>query len=339
MTISIAIAAMGGDRAPREVVRGAVQAAREIEEVSLYLVGREDAVRAELEEADWNGQSIEVVPAEHVIEMSDSPVESLSKKRGSSIEVAVSLVREGKADAFVSAGNTGACVAAGSLYLGRLPAVKRPGIAVVFNTGNCAVVVIDVGANVQCKPEHLIQYGVMATIYAEEILGQTNPRVGLLNIGEEDQKGHALAKTTHGLFRETRLNFVGNCEGSEIFNGDLGVVVCDGFVGNIVLKVTEGLGEHLVKLLVHSIQQGVVNLPDSESVAPFIDGIVGNLTRTVDYSEYGGAPLLGVDGNAIMAHGRSDAKAIANAIKVAGRMAKMDLNSRITSELQALSKK
>jgi glycerol-3-phosphate acyltransferase PlsX len=339
LTISIAIDAMGGDRAPAEIVRGAVQAARESDDLSLFLVGREDEVRTELEAEGWNGQSIEIVPAEHVIEMSDSPVESLSKKRGSSIEIAMRMVREGKAGAFVSAGNTGACVAAGSLYLGRLPAVRRPGIAVVFNTGRCAVVVIDVGANVQCKPEHLIQYGVMATIYSEEILGQKDPRVGLLNIGEEDQKGHALAKTTHGLFRETRLNFVGNCEGSEIFKGDLGVVVCDGFVGNIVLKVAEGLGEHLVKLLVHSIQQGVVHLPDSETAAPFIDDIVGNLTRTVDYSEYGGAPLLGVDGNVIIAHGRSDSKAIANAVKVAGRMAKLDLNSRITSELQALSKK
>lgn len=339
MTISIAIDAMGGDRAPREVVRGAVQVAREVDDLALFLVGRDDTVREELEAAEWDGNSIEIVPAESVIEMGDSPVEALNKKRGSSIEIAMRMVREGNAQAFVSAGNTGACVAAGSLIARRLPAVKRPGIAVVFNTGRRAVVVIDVGANVACKPEHLIQYGVMATIYSEEILGQSSPKIGLLNIGEEDQKGHELAKTTHGLFRDTSLNFVGNCEGSEIFKGDLGVIVCDGFVGNIVLKVAEGLGEHLLKLFVDSIQEGVASYGQSEEVTPFIKESLSKLMREVDYSEYGGAPLLGVDGNVIVAHGRSDSKAIANAVKVARRMTELNLNSRITAELQALSKK
>jgi len=261
-------------------------------------------------------------------------VESLSKKRGSSIEIAMRLVREGKASACLSAGNTGACVAASSLFLGRLAAVKRPGIAVVFHTVKTPVVIIDVGANVYCKPEHLIQYGIMASVYAREIVGIENPKVGLLNIGEEDEKGHALAKQTYSLFQETRLNFCGNVEGDEIYRGDVNVVVCEGFVGNIVLKISEGLAEHLLQLFMGTFRKGLSKLSGVESVVPAIEGFFDDLVRKVDYSEYGGALLLGVNGNVIIAHGSSNAKAISNAIKMACRMAAADLNSQITEELQ-----
>lgn len=339
MTVSIAIDAMGGDRAPREVVHGAVRAALEIPDIHLFLVGQEDRVREELALLEWQGDTIDVVPAETVIAMSDSPVESLSKKRGSSIEVASRLVRTKEASAFVSAGNTGACVAAASLFLGRLKPVKRPGIAVVLQTGGNPVTVIDVGANINCKPEHLLQYAVMASIYSEEILGLERPRVGLMNIGEEDEKGHALAKQTHSLFLQTGLNYHGNVEGADLFRGELGVVVCDGFVGNIVLKVAEGLAERLLALFMGAITQGLRELPDSPTIMPVVQKSFEDLLRTLDYSEYGGAPLLGVNGTVIIAHGRSDSKAIVNAIKLARRMAVVNLNSRITDELQKFTGK
>ncbi len=329
---------MGGDRAPKEVAKGAVLAAGKMENVHLYLVGREEEVRKELDAAGWNGSNIDVVPADHVITMSDSPVEALTKKRGSSIEISMRMVREQKAAAVVSAGNTGACVAAASLLLGRLPAVKKSGIAVAFHIGHNPVVIIDVGANVYCKPEHLIQYGIMASIYAEEILNVKNPRVGLLNIGEEDEKGHTLAKMTHSLFNETRLNFIGNIEGAELFKGNVDVVVCDGFVGNIVLKVSEGLAERLFQLFASLVKDGVKSLPNAQGVGETFKKSFSAFESRYDYSEYGGAPLLGVNGNVIIAHGRSDAKAVSNAIRCAGQMTAMDLNSRITHELQSLLK-
>jgi phosphate acyltransferase len=345
---AIAVDAMGGDKAPREAVRGAVQAVRLDPQVRVLLVGREAAVRAELDAAGWSGSGIDIVPAEHVIEMGDSPVEALRRKKGSSIEVAIRLVRSGDAAAMVSAGNTGACVAAATICLGLLPEVRRAGIAVAFDAGARPVVVIDVGANVSSKPEHLIQHGIMANLYARSVLRVENPRVGLLNIGEENEKGNVLTKTTHTLFRDTRLNFVGNVEGVEIFRGVCDVVVCDGFVGNIVLKVSEGLAERLVDLFQSTLRESFVSdLPPvrqpgeaasgdgAGSIESKLRGVFKALRQKLDYSEYGGAPLLGVNGVIIIAHGRSDANAIANAIRVARRMAETDVNRLITEEIRA----
>jgi glycerol-3-phosphate acyltransferase PlsX len=394
LNAAIAIDAMGGDQAPREVVKGAILAARHLPEVPLLLVGKEEQVRAELDLAHWKGESLRVIPAEHVIEMGDSPVEALRRKRGSSIEEAVRLVREGQASAVVSAGNTGACVAASTILLGHLPRVKRAGIAVAFYAGHRPVVVIDVGANVAAKPEHLMQYGIMASLYAREILGVDNPRVGLLNVGEEDEKGNRLAKETYGLFQRTSLNFVGNIEGVEIFQGACDVVVCDGFTGNIVLKVSEGLAERLVALFKTVLERSVaevagemgvggeMGLPEEAGFtaeAGFAEeggfakgkgaslksagraggsggkavvesellglGKLENLLRRslgalherLDYAEYGGAPLLGAKGVVIIAHGRSDSKAIFNAIRAAKRMSELDINRHISEELRAFS--
>ncbi len=372
MTLAIAIDAMGGDHAPREVVRGAVEAARVYPDVRLVLVGREDAVREELNRAAGGSGSapggagalpgnIDIVPAEHVIEMGDSPVEALRKKKGSSIEVATRLVRNGDVSAMVSAGNTGACVAAATILLGLLPEVRRAGIAVCLPAGAHSVVVIDVGANIASKPEHLIQYGIMASLYARTVLRVENPRVGLLNIGEEHQKGNSLVKSTHGLFQKSRLNFVGNVEGAEIFRGVCDVIVCDGFVGNIVLKVSEGLAEQLVDLFRVTVEQSMRSLPVRApsavevGAAPKVslgevdgaDGFamlerklrssLGSMREKIDYAEYGGAPLLGVNGVMIIAHGRSDAKAISNAVRVARRMVETDFNRHITEEIHALS--
>jgi phosphate acyltransferase len=334
---AIAIDAMGGDRAPREIVRGAILAARQSPAIPLILAGDEARVREELEAGGWDGSNIEVVPSRCVIEMGDSPVEALRKKRGSSIEIATRLVKEGRAFAVVGAGNTGAAVAASTLLLGVLPNVKKAGIAVSFSTGDTRVVVIDVGANVYSKPEHLIQYGVMASLYAREILGVESPRVGLLNIGEEDEKGNALAKTTHTLFQKTKLNFIGNVEGVEVFRGVCEVVVCDGFVGNILLKTAEGMAERLLGLFHHAVKRAIESHPAGPDLPPSLREVVGEMERKLDYAEYGGAPLLGVNGVTIIAHGRSDQRAILNAIRVAQRMGEIDLNARFSEELFALS--
>jgi glycerol-3-phosphate acyltransferase PlsX len=336
---AIAIDAMGGDRAPQEVVRGAILAARESPHIPLFLAGDEARVREELKAGGWDGSNIEVVPSKTVIDMKDSPVEALRKKKDSSIEVATRLVKDGRAFAVVGAGNTGACVAASTLLLGVLPHVKKAGIAVGFLTGETKVVVIDVGANIYSKPEHLIQYGIMASIYAQEILGVESPRVGLLNIGEEDKKGNALVKTTHDLFRGTKINFVGNVEGGEIFRGGVDVVVCDGFVGNIVLKTAEGMAERLMSLVHGVLKDTALKSPipsdAREGTGATLQEAVGRLERKLDYSEYGGAPLLGVNGITIIAHGRSDAKAIFNAIRMARKMGEINLNARISKELRA----
>ena len=337
LTVSLAIDAMGGDRAPEEVVRGAVLVARGGLDVKLHLVGRADEVQEQVTRAEWEGEAIQVVPAEDVIEMSDSPVETLSRKKRSSIAVAMQMLSDGKADAFLSAGNTGACVAAGSLLLRRLKGVKRPGIAAAFHTGTNPVVLIDVGANVHGKPEHLIQYGVMASIYAEEVLDVQDPRVGLLNVGEEDEKGSELVKKTHQLFQNTDINFVGNVEGADLFKTNVEVVVCDGFVGNIVLKVSEGLAENLKVLATDAIRQSIDSLPNKQEVGLAVRRAFADLEKRIDYSEFGGAPLLGVNGNVVIAHGRSDAKAFSNAIRFATKMAMSSLNEKFSEVLQRSS--
>lgn len=356
---------MGGDHAPQEVVRGAVDAARVHPETRMLLVGREDAVREELGRSGGGEPNVDVVPAEHVIDMGDSPVEALRRKKGSSVEVATRLVRSGQAQAMVSAGNTGACVAAGTILLGLLPNVRRAGIAVCIQAGVNTVTVIDVGANISSKPEHLVQYGIMASLYAGAVRGIENPRVGLLSIGEENQKGNLLVKNTHSLFRESHLNFVGNVEGGDIFRGTTDVIVCDGFVGNIVLKVSEGLAEQLLNNFRVMVDQVVRSVPvrvasvvegggghapsslgdSAEGMDPItmfdakMRGALVSMWEKVDYAETGGAPLLGVNGVIIIGHGRSDARAISNAVRVAKRMVETDVNKHITEEIQALKQR
>jgi glycerol-3-phosphate acyltransferase PlsX len=370
LSLVIAIDAMGGDHAPREVVRGSIAAARLYADTRLLLVGREAEIRKELQQAGAGDLQIDVVPADEIVEMGDSPVESVRKKKKSSISVATRLVASGQAAALVSAGNTGACVAAATLLLGLLPEVRRAGIAVAFHAGDRPVVVIDVGANVASKPDHLIQYAIMASLYARTVLGVENPRVGLLNIGEENEKGNSLAKLAHGLFKDARLNFAGNIEGVEMFRGVCDVVVCDGFVGNIVLKVSEGLAERLATLFRGTVEATLGGIAAKPRVAPAVPVLVGGdtpsegtdphrnypdasaaglvreignellgafsaLRQKLDYSEYGGAPLLGVKGAVVIAHGRSDARAITNAIRVARRMAELDLQKHISEEIRA----
>ena len=336
---------MGGDRAPGEVVRGAAAAAASDPNLHLFLVGQEDKVRRELDAASWSGSNIDVVHADHVISMSDRPVDALRKKRGSSIETATMMVKQGEAGAFVSAGNTGACVAASTMFLGLLPNVRRAGIAVVMPAGDQPVVVIDAGANVSPKVINLIQYGIMASHYCAEVLQVPEPKVGLLNVGEEGAKGNSLAKEAHTEFVATKVNYIGNVEGGDVFSGGCDVVVCDGFVGNVLLKVSEGLAEHMMGIFRGVLERfagdflgGDQQVPSSAAgtsdMQQRMSQVVGGLRQQFDYAEYGGAPLLGVNGVTIIAHGRSDSRAIANAILVARKLVAADFNQRITDALE-----
>ena len=341
MRLPIAVDAMGGDRAPAAVVRGALKAVEEMEGLRVELVGSEPEILRELEAAAWEGDSITVVPASETVGMGESPVEAVRSKKDSSVSVGLKRVRDGQACALVSAGNTGASVAAASLLLRTLPEVRKAGIAVVLNVGIRPLILMDVGANVEARPEHLVQYGVMASLYASRIHSVEDPSVGLLNIGEENAKGNRLAKQTHDLFRASDVSFRGNVEPGELFRGICDVAVCDGFTGNIVLKLAEGLAERLFLMFKDGAGQVVSELADAGETAPAVSELVqvalARLGDTIDYAESGGAPLLGVNGTVIISHGRSGSKAISNAIRMANKMAEVDINSEIVENLRTLS--
>lgn len=324
----IGIDAMGGDHAPHEIVRGAVEGLVELNGAELVLIGDEDAVRAELaKHSGWQGR-VEVVPTTEVIGMNESPVDALRKKKDASIPRMAMLAAEKAVDAVISAGNTGACAAACQLKIRPLRGLHRPGIAVVLPSFHGPLVVCDVGANIAAKPKHLHQYAIMASLYAREVLRVENPRVGLLSVGEEDGKGTSLVKKARELIREeTRINFIGNVEGRDLFRGTVDVAVCDGFVGNIVLKLTEGLAEGLFKTISAEIASEIPHL--AKDFQPVMEKVWANH----DYSEYGGAPLLGVDGVCIICHGSSDHRAIRNAVRVASESVERQLNSVIADGL------
>ncbi|HID24596.1 MAG TPA: phosphate acyltransferase PlsX [Planctomycetaceae bacterium] len=273
--------------------------------------------------------NLKLVHATQVVSMDEAPVSAVKHKIDSSIVKSVSMVAAGEADAVVSAGNTGAFVAAAQMLLRRLKGVKRPGIAATFPSLSGVCTVIDVGANIKCKPEHLYQYGVMASLFTREVVGRKEPRVGLLNIGEEDAKGNELVKQTRELLADSALNFVGNVEGRDIFRGECDVIVCEGFVGNVVLKVSEALAESLMDMLRAGTKKDVWCSLGLALCKPVLDDI----QNRIDYSEYGGAPLLGVDGICIICHGRSDARAIANAVREAARFSQHQVNQQIVEEL------
>ena len=327
--VTVAIDAMGGDFAPGEIVRGIISATTVLPDARFILVGRRGPIETELAAAGAPSERIDVVDAPDVIGMAEVPVEALKRKRASSIIGAVKLVREGRAQAVVSAGNTGAAVAASYMTLGSLTGVRRPGIAVSFFVHSRPVVLMDVGANIHCKPEHLYAYGVMASLYAETVLGVDAPRVGLLNIGEEECKGTSLVQLTGNLFARSGINYGGNVEGDKIFNGTHDVVVCDGFVGNIVLKVAEGLSENILRVFVREIEQS----PGGETAAEIVSSTQERFRWRIDYAEQGGAPLLGVNGVCIICHGRSHARAMTNAMRCAVRMVSQDLNHKIETRL------
>lgn len=310
--MKIIVDAMGGDFAPRVVIEGVVAAAKEYN-VQIVLVGDEEKVKLLLGKFGYKGDNISVYPASEVIEMSEPAATSVRKKRNSSITVGLNLVKEGKGDAFFSAGNTGAVVCAATLGLGLLPGIERPGISIVVPTLKGISLIVDVGANIGAKPLHLFQYGIMADAYFRHILNRPNPKVGLLNIGEEESKGTEVIKETRELFEKSSLNFIGNVEGKDLFSGKSDIVVCDGFVGNVALKVTESVAETMQVFL----KKHLLSNPLGKIGVLFLRPSLMRFKKELDYSEYGGAPLLGVNGVVIIGHGRSNAKAIKNAIRVA----------------------
>lgn len=322
---------MGGDHAPSEVVKGAVQAVLEDPEIEVILAGDQSAVTRALRELDAPMDRIRVVHAAEQVRSDDNPLQALRKKGNTSIGIIAALVKQGEAEAMVSAGSTGATVAAAVFVLKLLEGVRRAGIATFLPTYSGRAVVIDVGANLRCRPEQLLQYGIMASVYSKLMLGQEHPRIGLLNIGQEDEKGNDLVKETRRLFVDADVNFIGNLEGHEVFSGQVDVVVCEGFVGNVVLKVSEGLAETIVRLLGQGYGSEV---PLGEEEAGAIKKSLEWLHRRTDYREYGGAPLLGVNGACVIGHGRSDARAMANAIRAAARFTGLRVNERIVEELQ-----
>ena len=331
--ITIALDAMGGDNAPRAEVEGAVLAARELD-VRVVLVGIEATVRQELARHRAKGLPIDVANATEVIAMTDSPSQAFRRKKDSSVHVAARLVREGKADGLVSAGNTGAVMTTVRFILGTLAAVDRPALAAPFPTSKGTVtVIIDVGANVDSKPEQMEQFAVMGEIYYRAIFGTKRPRVALLSIGEEEMKGNELTREAANLLKQTTLNFTGNVEGRDVFNGDVDVIVCDGFIGNVALKISEGVVLHITGLLKTALTSSL----SAKAGYVLARKAFKDFRKKIDYSEYGGAPLLGVRGTAVIGHGSSNPNAIKNAIRVAAELCRSKVNEKIDRELAAVA--
>ncbi|MGH9457557.1 MAG: phosphate acyltransferase PlsX [Thermoanaerobaculia bacterium] len=331
----IAVDAMGGDKAPREIVLGALQAAAEYP-VVIHLVGREAEVRREIAAAGESLPSnIEIVDAAEVVEMNDHPLTPIRKKKNSSVRVAADLVGDGKADVFVSAGNTGAAWTSARKVLGMIEGVDRPALAAVLPHVDGHTVLLDVGANVDSKPHHLREFAVMGHYYAQMLFGLRSPRIGLLSIGEEEGKGNEVTRQSFRVMKDTGLNFVGNVEGRDVFNGNADVVVCDGFIGNVVLKASEAVAEMISKRLRSELKAN----PLRAFGALLSKGAFDALKRSTDYKEYGGAPLLGIRGGCVVCHGRSDAFAIKNAIRVAGDFAESRINDKIREKALELHQK
>jgi glycerol-3-phosphate acyltransferase PlsX len=330
MPTVIAVDAMGSDKAPKPEIEGAILAARH-HNVRVLLVGREEQIRAEMKlHPAAASQPIEIVNATEVIGMDEKAATAVRSKRDSSMRVGLRLVREGHAAGFITAGNTGAAMATAKMVLGALPGVDRPALAAVFPSAKgTATILVDVGANVDCKPHNLEQFAVMGDMYSRSIFNISRPRVGLLSVGEEESKGNDLTKDAYPLLKRLPINFVGNVEGRDLYNGNADVIVCDGFIGNVALKVSEGLVEAVRFLLKESLKSTISSqvgfLLSKKAFADF--------KKRLDYAEYGGAPLLGLKGVCIVGHGSSNATAIKNAIRVAAQFADTKINAKIEQEL------
>ncbi len=326
----IAVDAMGGDHAPDEIVKGAVDAARRFNAVDkIYLVGDESAIKEVLNGLDGVSDRIEVRHASEVVGMEEAPAVAIRRKKDSSIGRAVDMIKNGEADAVFSAGNTGAAVAATTLKLRTLPGVDRPAIAAVIPTPTKPFVLIDAGANTDCPPEWLCQFAVMGGVYSQVILKRNNPVVGLLNIGGEEAKGNEATKEAHRLLSNSRLNFRGNVESKDIFEGVVDVVVCDGFVGNMVLKTSESVAGAISRWIKDEFTQTTFRMIG----AMMLKKAIGNIKQRSDPENYGGAPLLGANGACIIGHGASSALAVSNAIRVASEWVSQEINQSIEREI------
>src|SRR5687768_6784288 len=326
----ISLDAMGGDHAPDEIVQGALLALDEYPGVEILLVGREEVLREKL--GNSIPSRVELVDAREVVDMTDNALAPLRRKRNSSIRVCANLVAEGKAAAMVSAGHTGAAMTSAYKVIGTIEGVSRPALAAVLPSAKGHTILLDVGANVDAKPANLREFAVMGHFYSQMLFGIDAPRVGLLSIGEEEGKGNELTKETFRVLKEAGLNFMGNAEGRDIFNGNADVIVCDGFIGNVVLKASESLGEMVSKML----RTEVTRTTGRKVGALILKGAFDDIKKRMDYSEYGGAPLLGVNGGCIVCHGRSNAKAIKNAIRVARDFAMNRIDAKIRDKISDL---
>jgi len=331
--VRIALDAMGGDRSSELLIDGALSAIAKRHDLEVVLLGPEDLLEKQVAQRTENGETrgqLSIVHAPQTVSMYESPVDAVRKKKESTIMVGFDLLKNGRADAMVSAGNSGATMAAAIRKLGRLRGVSRPGIASLFPTLKEPVMLMDIGANVDCRPRHLFQFALMASSCTGLLLKKDNPRIGLLSIGEESGKGNALVKETHDLLEKSSLNFIGNVEGRDVYRGDVDVIVCDGFVGNISLKISEGLAEAAMQMLKDEIMKSL----RAKIGYIFIRKAFSSLRKRVDYAEYGGAPLLGINGVGIICHGASSSVAICNAIGVAADMIENKVNASITGSLQ-----
>lgn len=330
----IAIDAMGGDRAPKTIIEGAIESAKEYP-YELILVGEEGILRSELEQYKRKYKkefsSISIYNATQAIGMDELPGKACRQKRDASIMVATKLVADGLADAVVSAGNSGASMAAAVMLLQRIPGVSRPALATLMPTLEDLCVILDVGANVDCKPKNLLQFALMGNIYVKYIFNKELPRIGLLSIGEEESKGNELTLTAFELLKKSSLNFIGNVEGNDIPKGRADVVVCDGFVGNVLLKMGEGLVEVLFRLIKEGIRKSPIR---TALTGLLLRSVFRDIKKKVDYDEYGGAPLLGVNGPCFICHGKSNAKAIKNAVRTAAEFVDKKVNQAITLEIE-----
>ncbi len=327
--MKIALDAMGGDHGPAPVIEGAMQAVQEWD-IDILLVGQEDLLKEECRRLRCPPPRITIRHAPQVVEMHESPSAVARKKRESSIWVATELVKSGEASAVVSPGNTGASMVAAFFVLGLSKGVERPAIATLLPTLTGTAVMLDVGANVDCLAKHLEQFALMGNEYAKHLYGKPNPRIGLLSIGEEDTKGNEVTKEAFKLLKASPLNFIGNIEGRDVYSGAADVVVCDGFIGNVALKISEGVADTIKKLLLKEISGSWLG----RLAYPLIAAPLLNLKRKIDYAEFGGAPLLGVNGITMICHGRSSAKAIKNAIKRAKGLAESRLNELIQRDIE-----
>ena len=309
--MKIILDGMGGDNAPEEIVKGAVEAAKEIED-EIIIVGQPDAIEKQLKKCKYKGEQISIAPANEVITMEDSPVKAIRHKKDSSLVVGLNMLKDGEGDMFVSAGNTGALIVGSRLLLGRIRGVDRPALASIYPdmTGGDPCMLVDAGASSESKARNMLEYGLMGSVYVEKVWGRSNPRVGLVNLGAEESKGTSVTKDAYQMLNASKLNFIGNVEGRDVPKGVCDVIVCDGFTGNVILKLTEGVSLSIFKLIKDTLKSNVKAMVGGALIKSKLSG----LKDEFDYEEYGGAPVLGVSGPVIKMHGSSTARAVKSAI-------------------------
>ena len=329
--MKVALDAMGGDNAPGEIVKGAVDAIQKRKDIKVFLVGKEEMIQEELKKYSYKADQIEIVNATEVIETAEPPVMAIRRKKDSSIVVAMNMVKKGEADAFVSAGNSGAVLVGGQLIVGRIKGVDRPPLAPLIPTAKGVSLLIDCGANVDARPSHLVQFAKLGSIYMENVMGIKNPKVAIVNIGAEEEKGNALVKETFPLLKECKdINFIGSIEARNIPHGDADVIVCEAFVGNVILKLYEGVGS----VLISKVKQGMKSTIRSTIGALLVKPALKTTLKSFDASEHGGAPLLGLNGLVVKTHGSSNAKEVSNSIIQCVTFKEQKINEKIRECIQ-----